>query len=284
MNALNILAHQAQKFGVVTVIDAVLFDRATGEAILELDTLKMANITAEAEEKEIRGGQAATQLIIYNYAKTATMEMQDALASISSLEYLFGADLKAGSDVVKHVKESKAVATNAMILGSEPIDGTKVTVYGPGATEGDPGVNKFYTVGDTTGAGIAVKSEGSGVFTLTFPTGEIPNGTYNIWYETPAGAGAQSITLASDSFTANVKLVGKTFIIDQRTGQRKAAEVIIHNFKLDPTFELMFDSEGEASVFDFSGKALEDPDTKAMITLTYLDEITGFSLSLPAGE
>lgn len=269
MNALNILAHQAQKFGVVTVIDAVLFDRATGEAILELDTLKMANITAEAEEKEIRGGQAATQLIIYDYAKTATMEMQDALASISSLEYLFGADVATGANVTKHVKATIVIATNVGAVASEPNEGTKVTVYS--AT-----VNKVFTVSDTAGAGLVTYDDGD----LIFPSGQLTDGTYTIWYETPAPqAGAQSITLKSDSFTANVKLVGKTFLIDQRTGQRKAAEVIIHNFKLDPTFELMFDSEGEASVFDFSGKALEDPDTKNMITLTYLDELEGFSIS-----
>jgi hypothetical protein len=272
MNALNILEHQAQKFGVVTVIDAVLFDRATGEAILELDTLKMANITAEAEEKEIRGGQAATQLIIYDYAKTATMEMQDALASISSLEYLFGAEKLEGLDVIKHVKETKAVADDIMIVAAAPITGSKVTVYS-GTTR------EVYVVGEALGDGIAVKATNGQVTTLTFPEDEVANGTYSIWYETPGSAGAQSITLRSDSFTANVKLVGKTFIIDQRTGQRKAAEVIIHNFKLDPTFELMFDSEGEASVFDFSGKALEDPDTKSMITLTYLDELEGFSIS-----
>jgi hypothetical protein len=272
MNALNILAHQSQKFGVVTVIDAVLFDRASGEAILELDTLKMANITAEAEEKEIRGGQAATQLIIYDYAKTATMEMQDALASISSLEYLFGAEKLEGADVIKHVKETKAVEGGEITLAYAPITGSKVTVFGGS-------FRKVYIVGTIAGAGIAVKATSGGVTTLTFPAGEVANGTYSIWYETPGSAGAQSITLRSDSFTANVKLVGKTFIIDQRTGQRKAAEVIIHNFKLDPTFELMFDSEGEASVFDFSGKALEDPDTKNMITLTYLDELDGFSIS-----
>ena len=149
MDALNILAHQAQKFGVVTVIDAILFDRASGEAILELDTLKMANITAEAEEKEIRGGQAATQLIIYNYAKTATMEMQDALASISSLEYLFGADKLEGANVIKHVKETITVAANETELDAPPIIGSKITVYGAN-------LNKVYTVGTTAGAGIAV--------------------------------------------------------------------------------------------------------------------------------
>ena len=43
MDGLNILEHHAEKFGVVTVIDAVIYDLATGAAILELETLKVAN-------------------------------------------------------------------------------------------------------------------------------------------------------------------------------------------------------------------------------------------------
>ena len=264
MDALNILAHQAQKFGVVTVIDAILFDRASGEAILELDTLKMANITAEAEEKEIRGGQAATQLIIYNYAKTATMEMQDALASLSSLEYLFGADVIKDDATVKHIKANLAVDSQGVIAFPAGVN--------------DPDLIWPQTITVTDGVAREV---------LDMPSATIPDvtvaglkgKTVTVYYQVEGTLGSQSITLASDSFTANVKLVGKTFVIDQRTGQRKAAELIIHNFKLDPTFELMFDSEGEASVFDFSGQALEDPDTKAMITLTYLNETEGFSIS-----
>jgi len=263
LDALNILEHQQDKFGVVTVIDATLFDLVSGEPILELDTLKMANITTEASEKEIRGGQAATQLVIYDFARTATMEMQDALGSLASMQYMWGSTVKKGTDVLKHVKFPFTVATanKIVVQGIVPV-GSALTVV----IDGDSNTKKELATADIDVSGS--------VTTITTPTawGVAVGDVATVYAEIIApGAEAKSLTLTSDGFSNNVKLVGKTFVIDQKTGVRKAAELIIHNFKLNPTFELMFDSEGEAAVFDFSGRALEDQNGN-FITITYLDE------------
>lgn len=254
LNALNILDHQQQKFGVVTVIDATLFDLVSGEPILELDSLKMANIATEASEKEIRGGQQASQLIVYDYGRTASMEMQDALGSIASMQYMLGSTLSE-NDVTKHIKAGNAVVdTNVLTLpaSGEAVVGTKLTVTD------NASAREVFTVaatGTTPAAGLAVKGAVGSEDEYTLPSGALVDGTaYTVYYETLAGAGAQSLTLSASSFSNNVKIVGKTFIIDQATGVRKAAEIVIHNFQLNPTFELMFDSEGEASVFDFSDR------------------------------
>lgn len=271
LNALNILDHQQQKFGVVTVIDATLFDLVTGEPILELDSLKMANIATEASEKEIRGGQQASQLIVYDYGRTASMEMQDALGSIASMQYMLGSTLSE-NNVTKHVKAGSAVVdTNVLTLpaSGEAVVGTKLTVTD------NASVRETFTVaaaGTTVAAGLAVKGAAGSEDDYTLPAGALADGTaYTVYYETLAGAGAQSLTLSASSFSNNVKIVGKTFVIDQATGVRKAAELVIHNFQLNPTFELMFDSEGEASVFDFSGRALQDGEGR-FITIKYLNE------------
>jgi hypothetical protein len=266
LNALNILEHQQDKFGVVTVIDATLFDLVSGEPILELDTLKMANITTEASEKEIRGGQTATQLIIYDYGRTATMEMQDALGSLSSMQYMWGSAIKKGANVLKHVKFPFTVAdANTIIVQGVVPEGSALTVV----IDGDNYTKKALADGD-----ISVTN---GVSTITTPTdwGVSVEDVATVYAEIIApGEDAKSLTLTADGFSNNVKLVGKTFVIDQATGVRKAAELVIHNFKLNPTFELMFDSEGEAAVFDFSGRALEDANGN-FITMTYLDEDFG---------
>lgn len=268
LDALNILDHQQQKFGVVTVIDATFFDLVTGEPILELDTLKMANIATEASEKEIRGGQQASQLVVYDYGRTASMEMQDALGSIASMQYMWGSELS-NNGVTKHIKETAPVALNKLTLDVEPMLSTKITV-----TDGSAN-NKTYTVvafGTTDSEGIrAVQGDTGDELILTLPSNDFADGSYTVYYEGLAGIGAESLTLSTSSFSNNVKIVGKTFVIDQGTGVRKAAELVIHNFQLNPTFELMFDSEGEASVFDFSGRALQDPDGR-FITIKYLNE------------
>ena len=267
LDALNILDHQQQKFGVVTVIDATFFDLVTGEPILELDTLKMANIATEASEKEIRGGQQASQLVVYDYGRTASMEMQDALGSIASMQYMWGSEL-VDSGVTKHIKETAGVATNVLTLDVEPAVNTKITIVDGTSTK------SVYTVaanGTTPAANLAVKGAAGSEDELTLPAGDFADGNYTVYYEGLAGSGAESLTLSTSSFSNNVKIVGKTFVIDQGTGVRKAAELVIHNFQLNPTFELMFDSEGEASVFDFSGRALQDPDGR-FITIKYLNE------------
>jgi hypothetical protein len=264
LNALNILEHQQDKFGVVTVIDATLFDLVTGEPILELDTLKMANITTEASEKEIRGGQTATQLIIYDYGRTATMEMQDALGSLASMQYMWGSEIKRNSDVFKHIKVPVTATTNTVVVAGAVRNGSKLTVVS--------GTEDRTTVTINTGMG-GNTTIASGSSTVTVP--DLDAGAVTVYAEIIApGADAKALTLTADGFSNNVKLVGKTFVIDQSTGVRKAAELVIHNFKLNPTFELMFDSEGEAAVFDFSGRALEDANGD-FITMTYLDEDFG---------
>jgi hypothetical protein len=277
LDALNILDHQAKRFGVVTVIDATLFDIVTGEPILELDTLKMANISTEAEEKEIRGGQQASQLIIYDYARTASMEMQDALGSIASMQYMWGSQL-VDVDVTKHVKATASVTNDVATLnvpgsatagGGEAFVGTTLTL-----SDDDSNVETFLVVATTPPSGVtkyAVKGGTGSEDEYTLNGATLIDGTFTAYYETLAGAGAQQLTLSTTSFSNNVKIVGKTFVIDQRTGVRKAAELVIHNFQLNPTFELMFDSEGEASVFDFSGRALQDGEGR-FITMKYLDE------------
>lgn len=261
LTALNILEHQQDKFGVVTVIDATLFDLVSGEPILELDTLKMANITTEASEKEIRGGQTATQLIIYDYGRTATMEMQDALGSLASMQYMWGSEIKRNSDVFKHIKVPVTATTNQVIVAGAVRMGSTLTVVTAAGTRKVVDI----TSGNTTIA--------SGSSTVAVP--DLVAGAVTVYAEIIApGVDAKALTLTADGFSNNVKLVGKTFVIDQATGVRKAAELVIHNFKLNPTFELMFDSEGEAAVFDFSGRALEDANGD-FITMTYLDEDFG---------
>lgn len=283
LNAQNVLDHNLGKFGIVTVIDAVLYALADkvvggttvvkkGEPILTLDTLKIANISSESSMKEVRGGQAATQLIIYDYARTINLEMQDALASMASLQYLLGAELTS-QGVQKHVQKTITAGTAGALVVTDCalVNGTELTLVEKNAS-GEPVASETITV---SGTNVTVADGDSTIViaelsTLTPTVGDI----YEVFGVASAASGASQITLQASSFTDNVKLVGKTFLIDQTSGQRRASEIIIHNFKLNPTFTLGFDSEGDAGVFDFSGMALEDPNGN-MLTIKYLAEAPG---------
>ena len=270
LNALNVLKHNAEKFGIVTVIDATMFSLTTNEPILELDTLKIANISSESSMKEVRGGQSATQLIIYDFARTINLEIQDALASLGSFQYLLGAEIAAASD--KHIKITGEVldsewttsSTGAITLPEAPVVGTYLTLINNTKSPAEKVVWRV-AAGDLSSNTVTIPIT-AGLSATWAVTDDI-----TVYVQVAPDAEAEQITLTADSFSENVKLVGKTFLIDQATGQRRAAEIVIHNFHLSPTFTLAFDSEGDAGVFDFSGMALEDPNGN-MLTIKYLAE------------
>jgi hypothetical protein len=92
----QLLSHFKEKFGIVTVVNATFYDVNGAVPKISFDTLKMSNITSEGQQKEIRGGQGADLLLQYDFGRTASIEITDALVSVGSLEYLFGGKQSAG--------------------------------------------------------------------------------------------------------------------------------------------------------------------------------------------
>lgn len=137
----NILQHNIERFGMVTVMDVVLYDinanGSQGAPKLFLDTLKMTNINTEGNNKEIRGGIGNDMLISYDYGRTASIEIQDALLSPQSLAILFG--INNGPATVTEISHnvlvpaSGTVTTGVIKAGSVfiyPTDGSSPTLAG----------------------------------------------------------------------------------------------------------------------------------------------------------
>ena len=140
----NILQHNIERFGMVTVMDVVLYDinadGSQGAPKLFLDTLKMTNINTEGNNKEIRGGIGNDMLISYDFGRTANVEIQDALLSPASLAVLWGQN--AGPEAVTEISHNRIVKTTDSVnygtvkVGSVyvyPLDGTDATVVGGNA-------------------------------------------------------------------------------------------------------------------------------------------------------
>ena len=49
--AIELLQHALERFGVVTVMDATLYEVGTNKPVMFLDTLKISNISSETQEK-----------------------------------------------------------------------------------------------------------------------------------------------------------------------------------------------------------------------------------------
>lgn len=166
----NLIGHNLEKFGMITVLDATFYDVTTGVPLIHFDTLKMSNISSEGQQKEIRGGQGAELLLTYDFGRTANIEVTDALASMYSLEYLWGGTIdktntfdypKRKEGVVISSTTSAVVSASATIgtvAGSGPYTAT-ITV---GTGEGED-----YEVGDIiTATAGSPGTLGTGVVTV----------------------------------------------------------------------------------------------------------------------
>ena len=60
----------------------------------------------------------------------------------------------------------------------------------------------------------------------------------------------------SDGFAGELTLVGKTFVIDQKTGAKQPIRIVLPVFLPDSIFNLTMDAEGDATVFDLNGNLL----------------------------
>ena len=258
----NLLGHNLEKFGAVTVFDATFYDVVTNKPLITFDTLTVSNISFEAEQKEIRGGQGANLLLTYDYGKTATVEITDALASMYSLQYLTGGKLKGDFDAMirreintdNDWKVPHEAADSAAIVlwvkdGGEQVLDESAVIQPSRVVEGHSGYDRGFV----------------------YYKAKFNNATENEVKKSHV----LELTVTAKDFPPMVKLIGDTVFIDSSTGKPIEAQVEIPRFKLAADFELTFEAEGDASVFDFNGTALAHNDQIMIVrTLGYLDGVT----------
>ena len=66
----------------------------------------------------------------------------------------------------------------------------------------------------------------------------------------------EQVIAFSDGFAGELTLVGKTFVIDQKTGAKQPIRIVLPIFLPDSIFNLTMDAEGDATVFDLNGNLL----------------------------
>jgi hypothetical protein len=301
----NILQHNIERFGMVTVMDVVLYDinndGTQGAPKLFLDTLKMTNISTEGSNKEIRGGIGNDMLISYDFGRTANIEIQDALLSPESLSVLWGTSEQ---EYVTEISHNELVEANGTVV-SGTIKADSVYVYpvngdAPLVEAGDviptitkksrvlwietkaatqlsgqlfsiaivdpvadmafevPNAISIQTVTDSAATPVAIPfvfdAANKKVYidsaALTGKTGPIKV------THTKASGEFKQATLTNDNFPIAMKLVGESFVIEEKTGKKKKIKIEVLKLKINSNFSFTMDAEGDASVFDFSGVAL----------------------------
>lgn len=153
-----------QHFGVVTVMNADVYDAVDVSAILppsgekgnagsiiyyytsgagsvgkrcHLETLKVANVTQEGPTKTVTGGQYSNPLI--KFGKSARLEMQDALGNAAAIDALCGGIMESGASA-----SAAATSVGAIHVGEDFV--------GPKCVIGDT-----FFINQKTGAQVPAK-------------------------------------------------------------------------------------------------------------------------------
>ncbi|QGJ85030.1 hypothetical protein [Lactococcus phage P1048] len=230
------------KFGIKEVADVIFFDIATGKPVLFFDTLKTSSIENASETTDATGGRGNAKLMTWNYSRTATLQMQDALLSLESMAVLAGTEVVAGTTLYK--REKLAVKTNTATLSETPSESTKVTIV------------------DKDGKEVsAARVSGTSVTGLDDQT------TVSAYYEYKAPSSAKTVKFVSDKFPSAYRVIGDTIVRDNATGKDRVAQFLIPKAQLQAGFTFTMDAEN-VSTFDFNLDILRDGESTDLYSLT----------------
>lgn len=239
------------RFGMKEVADVIFFDKATGKPKLFFDTLKLSNLEQAAESVYATGGRGAGRLIGWDYGRTATFALQDALLSEQSLSLLAGNDVEEGVQNIWK-REVLIVATGEVTLTETPVAGT-ITAY---STEDGKFHKDELTAGTVTG----------NVLPVTGGTPAVADGDQVIvYYQYASAATAKSVTISADKFPGFYEVVADT-LVRSEDGVDEPFQIVIKKAKLQPGFTMTMDAEN-VSVFDFNLEVFRDTNSPDMIKM-----------------
>lgn len=231
------------KLGIKEVADVTFYDIATGRPVLLFDTLKVSNLENASESATATGGKGNGTLRSWDYGRTATLTMQDALISEKSLSML------AGSNLGDAVTEGKRIyRTETILVGT---DGAIETANVPA------GAVTAYT--EDMDAEVVI-TDTDGVLTADAEAGD----RIKVFYETEAEEGSTLITFSSDKFPSTYRVVATGLGRDSQ-GVDHVIQFQIPKAKLQSNFTFTMDPEN-VSTFDFNLEILAD-ESKEMYSI-----------------
>ena len=250
-----------QRYGIKEVADVTFYDiTETGEPgapVLVLDSLKVTSIEQTAESAEARGGKGNAKLIVWDFGKEITVNIEDALFSPKSLSIMM-ADGR-----VTEEKTDKTIMKSARVFAT---DNVKPKVYLDGkeiSSEELSSSLKFYEAKEGN-VGLTETS--------TFVKGNV----YIATWKHPVAA-KTIITIKPDSFPGTYYVTGDTMIRSERTGKDEYFQFVIPKAKMTAEQTISLEAEGDPTTFNMSLQVLrpENGEMIRFIKYEFADEVSG---------
>lgn len=243
------------------IADIVLYQNINGVDIpvLELETLKMANINSETEVNEVRGGRGNNILSIFEGSRSINIEVEDAVLNSRTFALQSGNALKqidnVNYEIIPDKQDAVADGTNPVTLQDIVYDPQQTIIFGADTgqqyttiTTGTPTANQVLVenVLDPVTSQV-IRTE------ITFDVGVTEK--VKVFYNKKVEDG-EAFFILSDKFqNCTFKMVAKTTVQDVNEDGceiTKMAYVIINKVKLDSSFSVPMSPDGDASTFDKS--------------------------------
>lgn len=241
------------RYGLKEVANVIFFDVATNKPVIFFDTLKVSTIENSSESTEARGGQGNAKLMSWDFGRTATLTMQDALLSDSSLSLLAG-------DVVKTTGIT-AVGREVLVVPTSPFTVTVQETPIANSVTAYKVINGVMT-NELTTFTVAGKN-------ITFTSGVAQNDQVMVFYSySVTNVNASMVTFSGAKFPATYKVVGDT-IVRGDDGVDRKMQFMIPKAKLQSSFTLTMEAEN-VSTFDFTLDILVDPGTNKLYDIIRL--------------
>lgn len=242
-----------QRYGIKEVADVTFYhiDKVTNEPdypVLILDSLKVTSIEQTAEQTEARGGKGNAKLIVWDFGKEITVNIEDALFSPKSLSIMLANG--AVDDYTETINRSaRVVATKDGEYPKVKIDGEEITAE-----------IKYYdgNVTDVEGGNEATVDAGS------VTKGQI---LHAVWKQKVKNA--STFTVTADSFPGTYYVTGDTMVRSERNGEDEYFQFIIKKAKMQPEQTISMEAEGDPSTFNMSLQVLRPEDGEMIKFIKY---------------
>jgi hypothetical protein len=229
------------RYGLKEVANVIFFDIATNKPVIFFDTLKVSTIANDSQSAEATGGQGNNRLMSWDYGRTATLTLQDALLSDTSLAMLAGSQVNNSNVTVVGRETLVATGTTTVkVTLKETPNANSVTVFK---------VSNGILQDEVTTFTVASKD-------VTFDTGVVAGDSVMVFYEYTIATGATQVTFSGNMFPATYRVVGDTVVRGQDGVDRKM-QFVIAKAKLQSKFSLTMEP-ANVSTFDFTLDVLVD--------------------------
>jgi hypothetical protein len=250
------MADILQRYGIKEVADVTFYhiNKVTNEPdypVLVLDSLKVTSIEQTAETAEARGGKGNAKLIVWDFGKELTVNIEDALFSPKSLSIMF-ADGIVASDSATDTSEYGAIKKSARVVATEDSKAPVIKLDGKTINTAEITELKWYTAAED-------KVELAEVSGTAFTKGQV----YIATWKHPVKA-KSIITIRPDSFPGTYYVTGDTMIRSERTGEDEYFQFVIPKAKMQAEQTISMEAEGDPSTFNMSLQILR-PESGEML-------------------